>query len=276
MSDYLTSLATRSLNAAPFITPRLASWFEPPSARAGLAARPTLEAEDSESETAPKSSRQTEEPDRTAKSPSRVGDLLVPRVDSRELPERQRKKSDAGQYEPKDQNPVRPRLDNATNVTPRVSSSTTPPVNQTDNQLASMRLSQNPEDVRVPQPPTTSRPITVEASSHKKGSLLEPELKRIGTGQLASFEPAESVERVQSQSPSLIAVAARVAPPTRPADKTAPEAPSNAEPPAIRVTIGRVDVKAIMPQTPAPRPATARPHSLSLADYLKQREGGRR
>ena len=47
--------------------------------------------------------------------------------------------------------------------------------------------------------------------------------------------------------------------------------------PTIKITIGRVDVRAIMPAAPAPRPAPARPSpALSLEDYLKQREGGRR
>jgi len=47
--------------------------------------------------------------------------------------------------------------------------------------------------------------------------------------------------------------------------------------PTIRITIGRVDVRAIMPASPAPRPTPTRPGpALSLADYLKQRERGSR
>lgn len=47
--------------------------------------------------------------------------------------------------------------------------------------------------------------------------------------------------------------------------------------PTIKITIGRVDVRAVMPPSPAPRPTPARSGpSLSLEDYLKQREGGRR
>lgn len=46
--------------------------------------------------------------------------------------------------------------------------------------------------------------------------------------------------------------------------------------PTIKITIGRVDVRAMMPAAPAPRPAPARPSpALSLDDYLKQRGGGR-
>jgi hypothetical protein len=45
--------------------------------------------------------------------------------------------------------------------------------------------------------------------------------------------------------------------------------------PTIKITIGRVDVRAVMPAaaTPHPAPAQRRP-ALSLDDYLKRREGG--
>lgn len=43
-------------------------------------------------------------------------------------------------------------------------------------------------------------------------------------------------------------------------------------PPTIRVSIGRVEVRAIMPAPPAPKVAPVRPHpTVSLNDYLKQR-----
>jgi hypothetical protein len=56
------------------------------------------------------------------------------------------------------------------------------------------------------------------------------------------------------------------------------EEPVMAEPgPTIKITIGRVDVKAIMPPAAAPRPARTRPKpTLSLEDYLRQRGGDRR
>lgn len=46
--------------------------------------------------------------------------------------------------------------------------------------------------------------------------------------------------------------------------------------PTIKITIGRVDVRAVMPERPAPRPApAARNPALSLEEYLKQRSGGK-
>lgn len=46
--------------------------------------------------------------------------------------------------------------------------------------------------------------------------------------------------------------------------------------PTIKITIGRVDVRAVMPERPAPRPApAARNSALSLEEYLNQRSGGK-
>ncbi|PXF58911.1 MAG: hypothetical protein C4B59_12540 [Candidatus Methanogaster sp.] len=57
-------------------------------------------------------------------------------------------------------------------------------------------------------------------------------------------------------------------------DKTQPRASEPAEPAAIRVTIGRVEVRATTPpQPPAPRTRPPGP-ALTLDDYLKKRNGG--
>jgi len=54
-----------------------------------------------------------------------------------------------------------------------------------------------------------------------------------------------------------------------------PEAEREAAP-TIKITIGRVDVRAVMAERPAPRPAPERRNSaLSLEEYLKQRSGGK-
>jgi len=45
-------------------------------------------------------------------------------------------------------------------------------------------------------------------------------------------------------------------------------------PPIIRVTIGRVEVRAVHQPTPAPKPAKGSPPKLSLEDYLHKRERG--
>ncbi|HSB10233.1 MAG TPA: hypothetical protein VLM38_12170 [Blastocatellia bacterium] len=275
MSDYLTTLAARGLNAAPVVMPRLASLFEPPSLPAGSATQSTFEVENSQAEIVSKSSSQTEEPDEIPEKVSRVGDLTVPRVDLSALAERQRKKPDEDESPGDDQR--RSRVDRAAKVVSAVHPSTPATVNQVENH-DSMRLPRNLEDTGALNPTARSAPerVTGQTSTHENRPSLESELKRIASEPLASFKPPRSVER--THVPALITVAPRQAVlPIKPAVRTVTHAPANAEaPPAIRVTIGRVDVKAIMPQTPAPRPAPARPRSTSLADYLKQREGGKR
>jgi hypothetical protein len=52
---------------------------------------------------------------------------------------------------------------------------------------------------------------------------------------------------------------------------------SSARTPNVKIVIGRVDVRAVMPQCVATAPPTPRPKpGLSLEDYLKQREEGKR
>jgi len=57
---------------------------------------------------------------------------------------------------------------------------------------------------------------------------------------------------------------------------TAPEV--SPHPPTIRVTIGRVEVQAVMPPAPTPvyAPPARREPTLSLKDYLKQRDEAQR
>jgi hypothetical protein len=51
---------------------------------------------------------------------------------------------------------------------------------------------------------------------------------------------------------------------------------SSKSPPIIRVTIGRVEVRAVQSPAPGPKQAKPRPPKLSLEDYLRKRERGAR
>ena len=63
--------------------------------------------------------------------------------------------------------------------------------------------------------------------------------------------------------------------PVLPPRDTSPRSPTTSEP-MVRVTIGRIEVRAIMPPQPAKRVAPEAPKALSLEDYLERRHGGRR
>jgi hypothetical protein len=64
----------------------------------------------------------------------------------------------------------------------------------------------------------------------------------------------------------------------RPALVTLVDLPGTSQPPVIRVTIGRIEVRAVMaPAAPAPLPSRKTPTgTLSLEEYLKQRSEGKR
>jgi hypothetical protein len=94
----------------------------------------------------------------------------------------------------------------------------------------------------------------------------------------------ESKSRVEKQPVHPIAVTVRPAQrsrdeqavPTLPLTPAPREGPPRASAPAVHVTIGRVEVRAIMPGVAAPEPAPSSTPRLSLEDYLKQRNGGAR
>ena len=54
------------------------------------------------------------------------------------------------------------------------------------------------------------------------------------------------------------------------------ERPSSASPPVIRVTIGRVEVRAVQSPAPTPKPGKPPLPKLSLQEYLHKRERGSR
>jgi hypothetical protein len=59
------------------------------------------------------------------------------------------------------------------------------------------------------------------------------------------------------------------APPVRPDDASAE--------PVVRITIGRVEVRAVLPPpVPRPRREPPAPKTLSLDEYLDRRHGGKR
>ncbi|HJZ69753.1 MAG TPA: hypothetical protein VKF81_16630 [Blastocatellia bacterium] len=115
-------------------------------------------------------------------------------------------------------------------------------------------------DLKSESPKSSSRIQQSRAEREPKvGRLLSEHsvaLEAIRSGDVGRPEPLRPVE---PQAPAPISVGQR---------------DTNS---SVRITIGRVDVRAIMPQRAAPAaPASSRPQPLSLDDYLKQRAGGKR
>jgi hypothetical protein len=117
------------------------------------------------------------------------------------------------------------------------------------------------QEADVPLVPLTSRRHTVG-----------PGVERVHTLQPAVFEPPQ-------EAPSQLAILSTETWPS-PEPSTGLQSSALPEPPApvIHVTIGRIEVRAVMPQQRQPaRPAPQQPAaSLSLEAFLKQRNGGAR
>ncbi|MFN7949727.1 MAG: hypothetical protein U0Z53_30520 [Blastocatellia bacterium] len=116
-----------------------------------------------------------------------------------------------------------------------------------------------------------------------ESQLPEPSLFRSAEELTADPESVESSANENAQA-AAIQIRPSVAPLVagRQADEvmkagTATSQTEQESAPVIRISIGRVEVRAVMPTAPAPRTAPARPRpGLSLDDYLREREGGKR
>ena len=147
--------------------------------------------------------------------------------------------------------------------------------------VARTRVDQEPE-----MEPRVKRSHRVEGDTSRPRSKRSPVIEGGKPGPLTDPGPSRPVERGASDSAPGDTVMSRVGRlvPAFPASASTrsrsdertktPESPHTA--PTIRVTIGRVDVRAIVsPAPPSAKPPRPKP-LLTLEDYLKQRNGGRR
>ena len=116
------------------------------------------------------------------------------------------------------------------------------------------------------------RPHPIEspiiAVSRQSSSALRPEAVDVTA---ASPNPPLSKGKTQIVvQPEIISRPKPAESPFVPALQTSPK-----QPPAIHVSIGRVEVGAVMPGAAAPKPTPPSAPKLSLEDYLKQRNGDR-
>jgi hypothetical protein len=313
MSDYLKHLAARSLNRTLSIQPRLASRFEPPSRAAASppASEPALDRDqlDMEDDTRRLSPPDAAAPPR-AGSQQRMADVPPRSLDAvpRSLDSSQRAfdaspRSDARAG-------IRPRVDTeqtraASSMMPphqpQPSSVFAPPPGQqpsahtSSGETSETRRdapAQSAQDARAALQPEDDTP-TPRRPPATNESALERNIRRIVAGEFEARDAEAEVDRAprppvrdgdrkrQVVEPISI-VAARADAGREQAARDQADASAQTSPPIIRVTIGRIEVRAV--NTPAPpgargeaRPAAeARPDpARSLREYLKQRSGGR-
>ena len=295
MSDYLKHLVARSLNRAPSMQPRLASRFEPLPLAAPLRVSETapgrgqLDLEDDTRQLFPSEAHTPalrESRQRTANTSPHAHDVL-PRSDGRS---ENRTHVDAGQ--PPAASSLRlPDQSSPSHVfTPSPGRELAPPSSQANDEPARTPPAQTTEDARLrlknEDDPPARRPHAPNESA------LEQSIPRIVAGE---FE-ARDAQAVAEASPRSHARSGKL---TRPAVSPLSTVPLQASAattreqaddsartsqPIIRVTIGRIEVRAVtQPAPPGQRdesrratPAEVRPDpARSLREYLKQRSGGR-
>ena len=250
MSDYLTDLAARTLQRAAVVQPRLASRFEPTSAAqsGGWLAGHAFAGHAFETEAA-----EERESDPMAAATSWATPMAAPMAtphDGLAMPGR---RLDSSVVEATGQGPSL--------STNSASNSSEAHLRQAASGFAS-GVSAAPAAAPLVTRPTVAQPLTAPGAPRPA---------------MAPVEPSRLAERGLAAFPTVVVAQPHVT--LRPASEAATPVPATPPPaPTIRVTIGRIEVRAIPPPaTPAPRARPPQPNPApSLEDYLKQRNGGRR
>jgi hypothetical protein len=316
MSDYLHNLAAKTLRLTEVIQPRLGSLFEPPSVIDGppsghfasnVETAPGEHLADERSLAAPLTAQAPLRNPVESRSSSMLG-VQQPPGSQQLQPETgvdQFMAASSGQLTSRQPLPsiVPPWVDRRS---ASVSRAATPSAAQTIFTLTPAPLGPpeagrpvHTQTLQQPHPdprglvlgtagPQADVALSGETAASDKQAALAPHVQRRPEeqGGLRAAPLAQNTgyielasHRAQGPLPPATVVAQQHELPLLEPAVSAPTTPiTTPEPgPTIKITIGRVDVRAIMPAPPAPRPTLARPRpSLTLEDYLKQREGRRR
>jgi hypothetical protein len=280
MSDFLSQLAERALALPPMVRPRLQSIYEPPAA--SVLQNPLEEHVEVPAEP-PRGIESAHE--QTLQSPDEKAGAEQAReaVDQKPAAARERKvKPQAPSEQPvltKRDAPRPPPLPHESESAGKIKTAEpkTPPHRMT-----------RKDDRQLDRMPTAAakQPITPRegTKTHSAERLVESDLEaHTPPTQKESAQPQtfshESKPRVEKPAMHPIAVTVRSAqqPRQEHARSTLPLTPAQREgsprasAPAVHVTIGRVEVRAVMPPMATPKIASPATPKLSLEDYLKQR-----
>jgi hypothetical protein len=188
-----------------------------------------------------------------------------------------------------EQHPTRPAHDPDRSKLAQTPESIVPPAAVRPSDRSALQQRHTEQPVLVSRTVETSAEPPRSAGERESQSSPEQNIPHVGVEQIASREIRQSqniprtelsvIKATRYLTPTTVIVQPHVTP------YVEPKAPAPAEPtaapkptPTIKVTIGRIEVRAIMPPAPpAPRTKPARTGpTLSLEDYLKQRNEGRR
>ena len=241
MSDYLDTLVARTLRLGTVVQPRLASLFEPVPAGPANEQGPEV--------------FENRAPEETMRRPA---------AELSELPiEKNALNTESSATNKRagvviQSQPMRPTF---------LTAPVMPPSPFSINDTGHIREVRDEESAPLPAGTETITTST-ETHSNPTPSRIKPEVRIVST----------ATDRRQNQP--LLSMPANAAPPSPllSARQTGTEVSIPAEAPeAVAVTIGRVDVRAVFPSSPAaPRSNRVQQQAMSLDEYLKQRSEGRR
>ncbi len=258
MSNFLDNLASRSLRLVPVVQPRLASRFEPPpNAPRFPSAAPAegAEGERSVEGEAPNARPEARPTETRAVEDSRAVPIPPPDAPREEHAGLEGRAAPAPPQGPPQrpaaaaQVPVRPIETRAQSA--QTNATAAPP-------HAGPPASSFAEGARTRE---AERSVALRSEDE---AALDNRVRRLMAGRLRDSAGEETASGAPAaQSPARL-------------DRASQEPPEKTQ--TIRVTIGRIEVRAVTAPAPhEPRRAPERPApQLSLADYLKQRGGGRR
>ncbi|MDX6695732.1 MAG: hypothetical protein QOF02_3335 [Blastocatellia bacterium] len=290
MSDFLTNLVARALNRAEAVRPRIASRFEPPS----LAATSPFGSAPRDAELAATDSFiETPSPQPTDARPANflqpTADHLTRPTPTPPTPLRESSDEHHARRQP-DESTTRldeARVERSTPLIPTPSSSQTmesQPRRMKADAATSFESREEQAEARL----SDSEQSRVEAVRVSESERLfdDAGLRRLEERVRRNEAAQRERQQQQTEAASIVAAAPQrnveprlsLAPAAQKPEALAAPAELPEPSPSINVTIGRIDVRAVMPQASVPvRAAAERPRpALSLEDYLKQREGGQR
>lgn len=283
MNDYLSTLAARSLGLAPVATPRLTSWFEPASPAGGTTAAPPGPAVQSV-------------PDlllRVAAAPvegntPRARD--TPRAPMPQVAVPSLRASGAG-HSDSDM-----RRSREIQVIREPDAHALPPRDL----VAAARVAQESPVAPAAKTPASQSSLTACAAHDPEGRTggrsghqqappmpsLDDIVRRLTDDRLTAVQRARGRDsvRMQPAAETRVHTPTPARPPTtrepstvrRAVRESSDAAAAAPEAPAVRITIGRIEVRAVMPDSPGPLPKPVPPsnsNAISLDEYLKQRSG---
>ncbi|HET6976759.1 MAG TPA: hypothetical protein VFI24_10580 [Pyrinomonadaceae bacterium] len=244
MSDYLNNIVARSLSVAEVVQPRVPHLFEQTVAATPVEMEPGSEGE--------------------SVAETRMGSSEAPHTSS-------------APTSPEQMNPTV-----ATPVLEQFQSDSRAPVALPSTPFLpepSMPLAEATKKLATPNAPAPSaNSVPASAQSTQQSRTVNQNATRVVDGVVPERGGPSQSERptaVRTSEPVTYRTNASISPALPAA--LPPVNRAEPQPTPIRISIGRVDVRAIMPAGPAKAAAPARPKpGLSLESYLKQREEGKR